>query len=157
MRFWRLSNPTHAHIFDGGYGRSNAGRWNLLGQLVTYCSTVPALCILEKLVHVEDTALFPNDLRLVEYDAPDEIAITSKEPDIDLAVGWDSDITVSQSVGSAWYIEKASPILRVPSVVSSAHEPAERNIVINHSHPATRDITLVTATRFSLDERLLRL
>lgn len=51
MRLWRLS------------GRSYA---------LTYCATSPALCVLEKLVHVEDPALLPE--LMVTYDVPDETA-----------------------------------------------------------------------------------
>ena len=61
MRLWRLAGAAYADRFDGGYGLDHEGRWNERGGLVTYCSTGPALCVLEKLVHVEDTGLLPDD------------------------------------------------------------------------------------------------
>ena len=60
MRLWRLSNAEDAERFDGGYGLHRDGRWNTRGRPVTYCATGPALCLLEKLVHVEDLALLPD-------------------------------------------------------------------------------------------------
>ena len=54
MQLWRLSGAAHARAFDGGYGLLYPGRWNSAGRAVTYCATSPSLCVLEKLVHVED-------------------------------------------------------------------------------------------------------
>ena len=74
MLLWRLSGRQHAAVFDGGYGLSFDGRWNTAGHAVTYCATSPSLCLLEKLVHIEDPALLP-DLIMVTYDVPDSLAI----------------------------------------------------------------------------------
>ena len=73
MLLWRLSDVRYARLFNGGYGLANLGRWNSVGHAVTYCSTSPALCVLEKLVHVEDPDLMPP-LMMVRYDVPDELA-----------------------------------------------------------------------------------
>src|SRR3954462_1227088 len=74
MLLWRLSARQHARSFDGGYGLLFDGRWNTIGHAVTYCSTSPSLCVLEKLVHIEDPALLP-DLFMVTYDVPDGIGV----------------------------------------------------------------------------------
>ena len=74
MLLWRLSGVQHAQAFDGGYGLLFDGRWNSAGHPVTYCATSPSLCILEKLVHVEDPALLPP-LRMVRYDVPDDLPV----------------------------------------------------------------------------------
>jgi RES domain-containing protein len=73
MRLWRLSGRQHAESFDGGYGLLYDGRWNTTGHAVTYCATSPSLCVLEKLVHIEDPALLP-DLVMLTYDVPDYLA-----------------------------------------------------------------------------------
>ncbi len=52
MLLWRLSGKHHAHAFDGWYGLFFDGRWNTMGHAVTYCATSPALCVLEKAVHI---------------------------------------------------------------------------------------------------------
>ena len=59
MLLWRLSIARYARIFDGGYGLHNEGRWNSRGTRITYAATSPALCVLEKLVHIDDPALLP--------------------------------------------------------------------------------------------------
>jgi RES domain-containing protein len=70
MILWRLSGEQHARSLDGGYGLAHDGRWNTAGHAVTYCATSPSLCVLEKLVHVEDPDLLPA-LVMVRYDVPD--------------------------------------------------------------------------------------
>ena len=75
MRLWRLSGADFAERFDGGYGLHHDGRWNLSGHPVTYCATGPALCVLERLVHIEDALLMPGDAMLVCYDVPDDVAV----------------------------------------------------------------------------------
>lgn len=70
MRLWRLSGHDFARVFDGGYGLRFDGRWNTVGHATTYVSTSPSLCVLEKLVHVEDPSLLPA-LDMVEYEVPD--------------------------------------------------------------------------------------
>lgn len=57
MILWRLSGVEHARAFDGSYGLLFDGRWNTMGRPVTYAATSPSLCVLEKLVHIEDPAL----------------------------------------------------------------------------------------------------
>src|SRR6516225_8891712 len=74
MVLWRLSGVQHAHSFDGGYGLLFDGRWNSAGHPVTYCATSPSLCVLEKLVHVEDPRLLPP-LRMVRYEVPDDLPV----------------------------------------------------------------------------------
>ncbi|WP_245501962.1 RES family NAD+ phosphorylase [Mesorhizobium sp. M2A.F.Ca.ET.039.01.1.1] len=65
---------------DGGYGLLFDGRWNTVGHPVTYATTSPSLCILEKLVHVEDPALLPA-LAMVAYDVADEIPASHRTID----------------------------------------------------------------------------
>ena len=65
MPLWLLSTSTYAARFDGGYGLGNDGRWNGRGRPVTYCSTGPALCVLEKLVHISDLSLLPDNMMVV--------------------------------------------------------------------------------------------
>lgn len=155
MRLWRLSSPAYADRFDGGYGRANDGRWNRKSQLVTYCASVPSLCILEKLVHIEDVNLFPDELRLVHYEAPDDLPVTELEPDDPLGEGWQLDVSVSQDIGAAWYEACETVLLRAPSVLAVTRETADRNYVVNHAHPDVSRITLAEIKPFTLDPRLL--
>lgn len=155
MRFWRLSSPAYADRFDGGYGRANDGRWNRKSQLVTYCASVASLCVLQKLVHIEDVSLFPDDLRLVHYEAPDDLPVTQLEPGDPLEDGWQLDVSVSQDIGAAWYEARETALLRAPSVIVVTQETADRNYVVNHTHPDASRITLAGIKPFRLDARLL--
>lgn len=155
MRLWRLSKPEDAERFDGGYGLHNEGRWNRLGQAVTYCASVPSLCVLEKLVHAGDVDLFPDVHSLVRYEAPDDAAVEVWEPGAPLADGWDDDEAATQALGAAWYVSLSTPLLRVPSVVVPSIETADRNYVVNHRHPDSARIRLEDIADYCLDARLL--
>lgn len=155
MRLWRLSAPAYADRLDGGYGRVNAGRWNRAGELITYTATVPSLCVLEKLVHIEDVDLFPNDLRLVGLEAPDDLPVTVLEEPEQLPGDWWRGIGLTQALGSAWHAARDIPLLRAPSVVARSRETADRNVVINHQHPRAAEVRVVTIEPFELDYRLL--
>ena len=75
MRIWRLSGVDYAKRFDGGFGFHYNGRWNERGRSISYCATGPALCVLEKLAHIEDTGMLPDDTVLVRYDVPDDLRV----------------------------------------------------------------------------------
>ena len=90
MRMWRLSGADYAERFDGGFGLFHDGRWNTRGRPITYCATGPALCVLEKLAHIEDALLLPDDTVLVRYDVPDDLRVEESSLD-DLPEGWHAD------------------------------------------------------------------
>ena len=154
MRFWRLSTAAYAQAFDGGYGLLHDGRWNAIGDPVTYCATVPSLCVLEKLVHIESIDDLPDDLRMVEYEAPDELDVEIWEPE-NLASDWRRDELDIRARGSRWLRGATAPLLRVPSVVVAEPGAPDRNIVINHRHPDHRRIVLRDIRPFEIDPRLL--
>jgi RES domain-containing protein len=152
MLLWRLSGKQHARALDGGYGLHFDGRWNTVGHAVTYCATSPALCVLEKLVHVEDPALLP-ELVMVTYELPDTIGIEDL-PLSALPADWRRDETWSQQKGDAWYEGRSTLLLRVPSAIVPIAGSPDLNALINHAHPAAADIRIVGHEPFSLDPRL---
>ena len=152
MILWRLSGARHARDFDGGYGLLFDGRWNSVGHAVTYAATSPSLCVLEKLVHIEDPALMP-DLVMVRYDVPDDlarhvIALSDLPPD------WARAETLTQGLGDGWHAGLETPLLQVPSAIVPVAGSPDVNIVINHRHPAAARIRIITAELFRLDVRL---
>ncbi|MEQ8813440.1 MAG: RES family NAD+ phosphorylase [Thalassobaculum sp.] len=153
MRLWRLSGTRHAEAFDGGYGLLYDGRWNSVGHAVTYCATSPALCVLEKLVHVEDPSLLP-DLVMVVYEAPDDLAVERLRVD-DLPLDWRRMEGWTQRRGDGWHGLRATPLLQVPSAIVPLPGSPDLNVVISHEHPDTARIRLVDMMRFELDVRLL--
>lgn len=152
MRLWRLSDFAHARSFDGGYGLLFDGRWNTAGHAVTYCSTSPSLCVLEKLVHIEDPELMPP-LMMVRYDVPDEVAVET----IGLAEApkmWRAQESWTQERGDRWHEAQQALLLRVPSAIVPLEDSPDVNVLINHRHPAVAQIELERAEPFALDMRL---
>jgi RES domain-containing protein len=152
MLLWRLSGRTHAEAFDGGYGLLFDGRWNTVGHAVTYCATSPALCVLEKLVHVEDPALLP-ELVMVTYEAPDHLAIEAVEI-ADLPDDWRRQEGLTQQRGDDWHKSRISPLLKVPSAIVPIAGSPDVNLLINHNHPAAAEITVLGLEPFVFDPRL---
>lgn len=153
MLLWRLSGKQYAQALDGGYGLHFDGRWNTIGHTVTYCATSPALCVLEKLVHIEDPSLLP-ELVMVTYEIPDTVAV--EEVGLtDLPSDWRHHEAWSQERGDAWHEARSALLLRVPSAIVPIAGSPDLNVLINHSHPAVADLTIVGLEAFSLDSRLL--
>lgn len=155
MRLWRLSGADYAERFDGGYGNRYNGRWNTRGRPVTYCSTGPALCVLEKLVHVDDLSLLPDDTMLVCYDAPEDLGVEDVPLDT-LPSDWPSNQRLTQSRGDAWLSARSGCLLRVPSAVVPVTGTADRDIVVNHSHGGAARISISRIEPFRYDPRLIR-
>ena len=153
MLLWRLSTRQYANIFDGGYGLLLDGRWNTAGHAVTYCATSPSLCVLEKLVHIEDPALLP-ELVMVTYRIPDSLSADSIEL-TDLPIGWQGQESVTQSQGNAWHRLRSTPLLNVPSAIVPLKDSPDWNVLINHTHPESATIKIASSTPFVLDARLL--
>ena len=153
MELWRLSHADYAERFDGGYGLVCDGRWNGRGRPVTYCSTGPALCVLEKLVHIDDPALLPDEMMLVRYDAPDELDVGAVPVDA-LPELWRADRAVTMEIGNAWLDSKPTCLLSVPSVVVPVRDTRDRNVLVNHRHAAAARITIVRIERFTYEPRL---
>jgi RES domain-containing protein len=153
MQLWRLAGAAHAHAFDGGYGLLYPGRWNSAGRAVTYCATSPSLCVLEKLVHVEDPALLP-ELVMVRYEAPDDLSVERIDL-ADLPSDWRSREALTQSLGDGWQAAGAAPVLQVPSAIVPLAGSPDLNILLSHSHAAAAAIRIADVVPFALDLRLL--
>lgn len=152
MRIWRLSSTRHARDLNGGYGLSNSGRWNSKGRPVTYCSTVPSLCALEKRVHVTEAGLLPPQA-MVAYDMPDEVPL--RRIDLDqLPRGWMGREIDTQRIGDEWLDTARELLLVVPSVILPIASAPDRNLLINHRHPAAAQIRIAEVLPFTLDPRL---
>ena len=153
MDLWRLSHADYAERFDGGYGLVCDGRWNGRGRPVTYCSTGPALCLLDKLVHIDDPALLPDEMLLVRYAAPDELGV--EEVPVDgLPQTWRTDKAVTMGIGNTWLDRISTCLLRVPSVIVPVLDTRDRNVLINHRHDAATRITISRIETFRYDPRL---
>lgn len=153
MILWRLSIARYAEVFDGGYGLYNDGRWNSRGNRITYTATSPALCVLEKLVHIEDVSLMPP-FKMVRYDVPDDLAI-DELPLEELPPDWTSRSTVTQRLGDDWLRRTTAPLMKVPSVVLLVQESPDVNVLVNHARPQAARIAIRAISDFRFDGRLL--
>lgn len=153
MRMWRLSGVEYAERFDGGFGLHHDGRWNERGRLITYCATGPALCVLEKLAHIEDASLLPDGTALVRYDVPDDLRI-DESPLEDLPDNWRSDERLTRSIGNAWLDGGSACLLRVPSVIVPVPDTDDRNVIVNHRHEDAARIVISKVEKFDYDPRL---
>lgn len=152
MLLWRLSGVQHASVFDGGYGLLFDGRWNAAGHAVTYCATSPSLCVLEKLVHVEDPDLLP-EMVMVTYDVPDALGIEAVALD-QLPSDWRRQESFTQRRGDEWRRAARAPLLSVPSAIVPIAGSPDINFVINHEHPDSARITIARREFFTFDPRL---
>ncbi|WP_128290633.1 RES family NAD+ phosphorylase [Afifella aestuarii] len=152
MLLWRLSGERYAQTFDGGYGLFFDGRWNTIGHAVTYCATSPSLCVLEKLVHVEDPALLPN-LVMVRYEAPDDMAAETVEL-TEMPPDWRRQESWTQQRGNAWLRSASAPLLKVPSAIVPIEGSPDVNVLVNHRHPGASQIRVIGFEPFVLDVRL---
>lgn len=152
MILWRLSGVPYAAAFDGGYGLVYDGRWDTAGHAVTYCATSPSLCVLERLVHVEDPNLLPA-LMMVRYHAPDDLDVESISV-ADLPESWRLRESFTQERGDAWHEAARAPLLKVPSAIVPLENSPDLNILINHRHPSAAQILIVAVKPFALDVRL---
>ncbi|RWB66041.1 MULTISPECIES: RES family NAD+ phosphorylase [unclassified Mesorhizobium] len=154
MRLWRLSSLQYANAMDGGYGLLFDGRWNTVGHPVTYAATSPSLCILEKLVHVEDPALLPA-LAMVAYDISDEIPASHRSVR-DLPADWRQQEAMTQRLGDEWLTANDTALLFVPSAIVPIADSPDRNVLINPRHSEAAAVQIARVERFELDIRLLR-
>ena len=153
MRIWRLSGADYAERFDGGFGLHYHGRWNERGRTITYCATGPALCVLEKLAHIEDAGLLPDDTVLVRYDVPDDLRVEESLLE-GLPRNWRSDERLTRSIGNAWLDGGSACLLRVPSVIVPVPDTDDRNIIVNHRHEDAVRIVISRIEKFDYDSRL---
>jgi RES domain-containing protein len=155
MRLWRLSGVVHAQALDGGYGLVFDGRWNTVGRPVTYCATSPSLCVLEKLVHVEDPSLLPR-LAMVSYEVPENVRVDKREL-TGLPDDWRQRETFTQELGNEWLDSVAAPLLVVPSVIVPITDGPDWNVLVNHRHSDAMTIKIMRIEPFELDVRLFSL
>ncbi|RCK40563.1 hypothetical protein TH25_24490 [Thalassospira profundimaris] len=126
---YRIGDPAGIYpVFSAEGARLFAGRWHDVGQPVIYTSEHYSTAMLEKLVHFNGE--IPSGQHFVKITIPAgtsyEVFSPNHHP------GWhEENEKIARTFGSAWFREKRSCILMVPSVVARE----ENNILINTTHP----------------------
>ena len=119
---------------------------------MTYCSTSPSLCVLEKLVHIEDPTLMP-ELVMVTYEVPESVLMETIEV-AELPQDWRRDEAWTQARGDRWHQARSAALLEVPSAIVPIAGSPDMNVIINHNHPDSSTIRIVGASAFTSDPRL---
>jgi RES domain-containing protein len=127
---FRIGDPAGAYpIFDPTGSKIATGRWNTPASPMIYTSEHYSTGMLEKLVH--GAGMLPPNQHYIEIQLPP--GISYEEVSTAALPGWadpDPSLT-SKGYGEAWYLQKRSALLFVPSVVARL----EWNILINPDHP----------------------
>lgn len=147
LRAYRMGDPVGSHpVYSGDGSRLYPGRWNEKGQPVIYASEHYSTALLETLAR---TGELPRNQHYVEIDIP--AGVTYEVVTKDGLHGWcDIDRAAARAFGAAWYAERRSAILIVPSVVARV----ERNVLIHPDHDDARKIHVGLETPVCWDSRL---
>ncbi len=122
-------------LLDGGGAFKTGGRWNSKGRHVVYAGLGFATAMLEKLAHTR-IGRIPAGQQFAKIFVPGHVAVEEIGPgDVP---GWDDPgYAASQAYGDAWYDNRRSAVLIVPSHPAMGFE---RNLLINQLHPDFADI-----------------
>lgn len=146
MELFRITRSEFKDDLTGEGAFKYGGRWNSPGSRMVYTSSRRSLAMLEILVHWH-RPIPPPDYVVVVLFIPD--ALVGKNllytiPD------WRQEQQWSRQEGDSWLRDRASLLLRVPSVVV----PAESNFLLNPLHPDANSVKVVDVEPFSFDKRL---
>jgi RES domain-containing protein len=147
---WRISNYTDLH---GIGGLKASARWHTRGHRIVYLSSTPASALLEILVHLEiEEEHLPRSYRLLEIQAPDDVAIERVENSAKLRKGWPKKLSITRALGNQWLDRNSSALLQVPSALV----PHTSNFLLNPLHKDAARIMIISVSRQHFDRRLLQ-
>ena len=148
------SKDAPAHVLDGLDSASDGGRWNARGVPMVYLSTSISLAVLETLVHLDESLPLPSDRWLIQVTLASSVLTAATRFDAaQLDAGgckWTEGEEVSRRWGSAWAQCRASLLALVPSTIVFE----EFNVLMNPTHPHSRQFTPTRVRRFLYDSRL---
>lgn len=149
MEVFRISKELYSYSLSSS---GSANRWNLKGQKVIYTGSSRSLSTLELVVH--RNAIEPEEpYKVMVIHIPDNDNLFRQVKIADLPVNWKSmaAYSVLQQIGSNWYKQQDSLVLKIPSAVI----PQEYNYLINTIHPDFEDnIRLLLTENYFWDDRL---
>jgi RES domain-containing protein len=153
MRIWRICRERHAaRAFSGEGSRLTSGRWNSEGVPVAYASEHLSLAAIELFVHVPKRDE-PHDLVAVEAEFPLAAEMLQKQQrEIGARLGpdWRFEIYSTRAIGDAWFRERSSAVMLVPSVVIDV----EWNVLLNPEHEDFSKLRVAQTRPFRFDARM---
>ena len=151
MEVFRISQKQFSKKLTSSGSES---RWNLAGEKVIYCGSSRSLSSLEMLV--QSGSIKPStNYSVMVISIADKDHLFKQVYQKDLPPDWRSIKSYAdlQKMGSLWFKNQESLILKVPSAVI----PHEYNYVINTKHPEFSSmVKLVRNEEYFWDERLFK-
>lgn len=135
------------------YASGLANRWNQKGQMVIYAGGSRSLSTLELIAH-RSGILVNQTYKVMIIRIETRAGLIKEVKNEHLPKNWRSmeGVASLQLIGSKWYREKKSLVLKVPSVII----PQEYNYVIHTEHPAFKtSVRLVAKEDYLFDQRIL--
>jgi RES domain-containing protein len=151
MELFRIVTEQHAGKLSSP---GTAARWNRENQFVLYAGHSRSLASLEVVVHRNNRQ--PKDpYKVMVLSLRDDESLVTHLRITDLPPNWRTlqAYSLLQEIGSHWYANRQSLVLRVPSVII----PQEYNYIINLYHPDMSDanVSLVRTEPYFWDSRLV--
>ncbi len=106
----------------------------------------------EKLAHIEDASLLPDDTMLVRYDVPDDLRVEDTPLD-GLPENRRADERLTGAVGNARLDGGPACLRRVPSVIVPVSDADGGNVVVNHRHEDAARIAISRIGTFAYGPR----
>jgi len=135
-------------MLDGSGAAAAGARWNSPGRPVIYAGESFAIAILERLVHLGSARIPANQVfGMITIPPRLEVEeIASRD-----VPAWDADdMVASRRFGDAWYDQRRTAVLTVPSLVTRI----DRNVLLNPRHPDFPQITVTAPASVPWDRRL---
>jgi RES domain-containing protein len=136
---FRIGSLRYPLLDGAGAAASDDARWNSRGRFIVYAAEHYATALVEKMAQLGAQHL-PSTLAYTRIELPEDVTIERIQPA--QVPHWDAeDRSASQAFGDAWYDQRRSLALLVPSLAAPG---LEWNVLINQKHP---DFTRVTASK----------
>jgi RES domain-containing protein len=150
MEVFRIVQEIHSLSLNSS---GSPNRWNLRGQRVIYTGSSRSLSTLELIVH--KSSVNPSlNYKVIAISIADDDSLKKQIYINDLPKNWRTMAAYSslQEIGSNWYVNQESLVLKVPSAVI----PYEYNYVINAEHPLFEEhVRIIRREDYFWDNRLI--
>lgn len=148
MIAWRITKVRHPP-YDGVGAREWGGRWHSPGSSPIYASDSFSGALLEILAHALRPRTLPGPHHGVRIDISDALVETLDPARL---TGWEErGSPAALAFGDAWYDERRSVALRVPSLPA---RPVGFSLLVNPEHPDAEYVEVSEAFPVPWDERL---
>lgn len=147
-----VKSAKRANDLSGTGAYAEGGRWNNTGVFALYTSEHEALCMLEVLVHLDESEL-PPDLFLITIELSDAAPVLTI-PDHDLPKDWRvPENLILKQMGDRIFTEQKYIGIKARSAVM----PQSHNYILNPSYPQYHQyVKVIAAVPLDVDKRLLR-